>query len=181
MVSGTSSGASTRAAWGAPPPGSASSGRWPCASWGSPTTVSSPAAYFNRSPPALSADGPASSCPPSSSLRSPAICPASERIARLAAGSLVSLSRAVAAGKLEFLAPRRARTDENRVEAAIVEQRFHALDAMPQLQLDPHVEYVADLLVEHVGRQAKRRDVGAHEAAGGFQRFENRHVVAERP
>ena len=80
----------------------------------------------------------------------------------------------------EVLAARCPRADEHCVELAAVEEFLHALDAVIQLQLDAHVDYVADLFVENLRRQAKTRNVGTHESAGRFERLEDRHVITER-
>ena len=80
---------------------------------------------------------------------------------------------------LEILAARRAGADEHRVELAAVEQLFHALDTMVQLQVDAHVDDVVDLFIENRGRQTEARDVRAHQSACGIERFEDRDLVAE--
>ncbi len=85
----------------------------------------------------------------------------------------------VAARDLEILAARRAGADEYCV-VAFREQRLETVDAMIELQVDTHVEDVADLFVEHLRRQSKLRNIGAHQSAGRFQCFEYRHVIAER-
>jgi hypothetical protein len=79
-----------------------------------------------------------------------------------------------------FFALRSTGTDEDRI-VALVEQCLHAIDAMVQPEVDPHVEDVADLLVKDPGRQAKLRDIGAHQPAGSIQRLENRHLVTQWP
>ena len=62
-----------------------------------------------------------------------------------------------------------------------VEQRLEALDRRRVFDLDAaHLEDVAALLVEHFGRQAERRNVGAHQAARTIELLEDRHRVAER-
>ena len=91
----------------------------------------------------------------------------------------VYLVRVVATGNLEILAAsaRRCRRRRHRNPA---QQLLHALDAVIQLQIDTHVEDVADLLVEHIRGQPKLRDIGAHQAARRIERLENRHFVAQR-
>ena len=51
---------------------------------------------------------------------------------------------------------------------------------VPVFSVDAHVEDEADLLVQHRLRQAERRDVAAHEAAGHGEALEDRHVIAQR-
>src|SRR5690606_7973502 len=82
-------------------------------------------------------------------------------------------------GKVEILALRRAAADEDRVEA-FVEQRPHALHRRREPQVRAHVDDVADLLVEHARRQAKRRDIRAHQPAGLVVRRVDHALVAER-
>ena len=91
------------------------------------------------------------------------------------------VGRVVAAGDVEVLAARRARADEHGVEAAVVEERLERLDRRRVLDLDAaHLEDVAALLVEDLGRQAERRDVGAHQAARAIELLEDGDRVAER-
>ncbi len=92
----------------------------------------------------------------------------------------VNVFRVVTPWQLEFLAARRAGTDEYGVEATVVQQVFQAVDAVIQLQIDAHVEDVIDFLVEHLGRQAELRNIGTHEAAGRVELFEHRDLVTER-
>ena len=86
----------------------------------------------------------------------------------------------VAARNLEILAARGAGAHEYRVELAAVEHLLQAVDAVVEFQIDAHVQYVADLLIEHLGRQAKARNVGAHQPARCIQSFENRDFITER-
>ena len=86
--------------------------------------------------------------------------------------------RIVAPGDLEVLALGRASADKNGV-VALVEQRSHALDTVIQSQVDPHVEYVTNLFVEHGRRQPELRDIRAHQSTGGVERLENGHLVTK--
>jgi hypothetical protein len=91
----------------------------------------------------------------------------------------VDAVRIVAPGDLEVLALGGAGADENGV-VALVEQRFHALDAVIQSQVHAHIEDVTDLLVEYVRRQPELRDIRAHQSTGGVERFEDGHFVTQR-
>ena len=91
----------------------------------------------------------------------------------------VNAVRVIATGNLEVLALRRTGANKDRV-VAFVEQLFHAIDAVVQLEVDPHVEDVTDFLVEHVRRQAELRNIGPHQAARRIERLKNRHVITER-
>ena len=90
---------------------------------------------------------------------------------------LAAASRA--AGDVEVAPARRARADEDRVEA-LGEQRLQRIDAMAALELDAEVEDVAHLLVDHALGQAELRDLAADHAAGEAVGIEHGDVVAER-
>ncbi len=77
------------------------------------------------------------------------------------------------AGQLELLAFRRAGAYEHCVELFGLEQLLHAADGCVKAQIRTHVDDVADFLVEHLGRQAKGRDIGAHQSARDGELFEN--------
>jgi hypothetical protein len=70
--------------------------------------------------------------------------------------------------------------DEHGVEFPRIEQLPHAPDRRVQLQVRAHVDDVADLLVEHLGGQPERRDVGAHQTARHRELLEYRDLVAQR-
>ena len=88
-------------------------------------------------------------------------------------------SRVVAAGNLQLLAARRAAADEHRVEALARAARACSRPASCSGCRRPCPGWV-DLVIEHLGRQAERRDVGAHQAAGLVVLLEDHHLVAER-
>src|SRR5262249_12208416 len=88
--------------------------------------------------------------------------------------------RLLAPGDVELLAARRARPDEDRVEALVVEERLHAVHGRRVADVDAHVGDHRDLLVEHALRQPERGDVRAHEAARLGELLEDRDAVAER-
>ena len=85
----------------------------------------------------------------------------------------------IAPRQAQILALRRAAADEHGV-VALVEQRAQARDRRRQTHVDAETRDVADLLVEHLGRQAKGRNVRAHEPAGTIERFEDHALVAQR-
>src|SRR5210317_898788 len=85
----------------------------------------------------------------------------------------------IAAGNYQILALGRSAANENSV-VSLIEQRTHAVDPGIEAQFDIHVEYVADLLVEDFGRQAKCGDIRAHQPAGLVQRLINDTLVTER-
>ncbi|GBF30345.1 hypothetical protein MnTg04_00286 [bacterium MnTg04] len=85
----------------------------------------------------------------------------------------------VAARDFQVAATRRARTDKYRIEI-LLEQVFHAGDLVTEPQIRAHVHDHVDFFVQHLGRQAKRRDIGAHQATGGIEFFENHNFVAHR-
>jgi hypothetical protein len=82
--------------------------------------------------------------------------------------------------EVEFLAPGRAGADEYGVEPALVEEVPHAFDRRAEPEVRAHAGDVADLLVEHLRRQAECRDVGAHQAAGDRVLLEDHDLVADR-
>ena len=85
----------------------------------------------------------------------------------------------VTARNFEILASGCARTDENCVEA-VVEQVLHAVDTVIHLQVDTHIENVANLFIKHFGRQAELRDVGPHQTTGLLEGFEDGDFITER-
>ena len=85
----------------------------------------------------------------------------------------------IASGQLEFLAAGRSAAHENGVEA-LVQEVFHALDAVVEPDIDADVEDVADLFVQHGRGQAKGRDVVAHQASRHGLCFEYRALVPQR-
>ena len=85
----------------------------------------------------------------------------------------------VAPGQYQVLALRRAAADEHGV-VPFVEQRPQARDRRTEPKIDAEARDVADLLVEDLGRQAERRNVRAHEAAGTVERFEDDALVSKR-
>ncbi len=54
------------------------------------------------------------------------------------------------------------------------------LDGVIEFQVHAHVDDLRDLVVEHLGRQAERGNVGAHQAAGHAVLLEDGDRVAER-
>src|SRR5579862_979326 len=86
----------------------------------------------------------------------------------------------VPTGQLELLAFGCPRAYEHCVVAAALEQLAHASNRVAEPQLDTHVDDHADLLVEHSLRQAKRRDIAAHQPAGHLVLLEDRNLVTER-
>jgi hypothetical protein len=64
----------------------------------------------------------------------------------------------VAAGDLELLALGGAAAHEHGVVLAAVGQLLQALDRRVVADVHAHVDDVADLVVEHFGRQAERRE-----------------------
>ena len=85
----------------------------------------------------------------------------------------------LAAGQFEILATRRAAADEDGVPV-LRQQRLHAVDLRVVADIDAHVDDHGNLFVQHAGRQAERRDVGSHQAAGLIELFKDGDVVAER-
>ncbi len=51
---------------------------------------------------------------------------------------------------------------------------------MIELEIDTHIQDVADFFVEDLRRQAETRNIRPHQTAGRVERLENRHLVAER-
>src|SRR5688572_446300 len=84
-----------------------------------------------------------------------------------------------AAGQAQILAFRSAAAHEHGV-VTFVEQRAQARDGRAQLELEAQTRDITDLFVEHLGRQAERRYVRAHEAARSIERFEYHAFVSER-
>ena len=81
-------------------------------------------------------------------------------------------------GNIQISSAGGAGADEDGV-VAFGEQRFHAVD-FSLLELRAEVEDVADLLVDHLHRQAEARDLGPDHAAGAVVLVEHGDVVAER-
>ena len=84
----------------------------------------------------------------------------------------------IPARQIEFLAFRCTRADEHRIEPRGVEELAHAVDGRTELELRPHLDHVADFFVEHLGGQAERRNVGAHQPAGDLVLLEDRNFIA---
>jgi hypothetical protein len=59
-------------------------------------------------------------------------------------------------------------------------QLAQALHRRIQAQIRPHAHDVADLLVQHIGGQAERRNIGSHQSARDRVLFEYRDLVAHR-
>src|SRR6056300_1108173 len=87
--------------------------------------------------------------------------------------------RVITTRQLQVLAFRCTSANEYGIET-IIEQFFHAVDSMVELQVDAHVEDVSDFLINYIGRQSERWDVGAHEAAGRIESLEYRDFIPER-
>ena len=85
----------------------------------------------------------------------------------------------VAPGNVEILTARRARADEDGIEAC-GEQRLHAGDRRVVMNLDAAVENHVDLFVEDVFRQPERRNVRPHQTAGLVELLEDLDLIAER-
>ena len=85
----------------------------------------------------------------------------------------------VTAGQIQLFAARRAGADEDGVEIP-GEQCLHALDGRVVADIDAHVKNLVDLVHQHRVRQAKSRDVGAHQPAGLGVFLEDHHFVAQR-
>src|SRR5262249_863699 len=84
----------------------------------------------------------------------------------------------LAAGDVEVAAARRAAADEDGV-VALRQQRLHAVD-LALLEVHAEVEDVADLLVDHLERQAEARDLRPDHAARARVLVEHGDVVTER-
>src|ERR1700760_3122908 len=84
-----------------------------------------------------------------------------------------------AAGNVEVAATRRAGADKDRVPA-FGEQGLETVDAHAGAEVDPEVEDIVALLVDHALRQAEARDLGADHAARLGVGIENGALVPER-
>ena len=89
------------------------------------------------------------------------------------------VARLPAAGEIQILAAGRARAHEHGVEFAL-QQSFQAGDRGVVANVDAHVEDHLDLFVQDLFGQAKRRNVGAHQAAGLGALLEHDDFVAKR-
>ena len=76
--------------------------------------------------------------------------------------------------------PRGAPVPTKTASKSCCEQAAQARHRGVVAEVDAHVDDRGDLLVEHLGGQAERRDVGAHQAAGLIVLLEDDHLVAER-
>jgi hypothetical protein len=86
----------------------------------------------------------------------------------------------LASRKIELLALGRARAHEHGIETTLVQQVLHRPDGVIELEVHAHVDDLRDLVVEHLGRQPERGDVGAHEPARHGELLEDRDRVTQR-
>ena len=85
----------------------------------------------------------------------------------------------LSSGDVQVAPARRAGTDEDRV-VIFGQQRLHAVDPLAQPHLETEVGDVADLLVDHLLRQAEVGDLAADHAAGARVAIIHHAVIAER-
>src|SRR5690606_36576674 len=83
----------------------------------------------------------------------------------------------LAAGDVEVAPARRVAADADRV-VALRQQPLHAVDPRAAAELDPEIEDVADLLIDHFHRQPEARDLRPDHAAGARLLVEHRDVIA---
>src|SRR5690606_29672485 len=84
-----------------------------------------------------------------------------------------------AARDVEIASARRAAADEHGI-VPVGQQPFHAVDARAAPELDPEVEDVTDLLVDHLEREAEAGNLRPDHAAGARILVEHGYLIAER-